>query len=821
MRGIKLTVDIKQAQVSIGNIKIGFDEIGNKAQKASVLIGQAFGRANRTLTGSLRRLRDHKQTLEALQATVTDNNKKYRQFQVEIDKVQKRIEALTDTREEHEMVHEGSIASIEREIQKQKEYQLNVATSTEEVEKYQAAIEDLERKKAQLTGTTGKLGKANESFSSSAGIAGSTATEFGRVIADSPYGLQGMANNIEQLSQQFVDLRNKAGGTGQAFKSLLNTLIGPAGFVVGVQVISAALQFYQRRQQEVAKATDSVNEASGEAGATLKTYLSLMESNLLTEQQRIDLTKEASEEFEDLNFQIDANARLTDVSTLAIRKQIEAMEDAAKARAFQSLIEEEYKKQAIGFGKEARGGFLFYMKSLIGSFGGVAGAAIAGGKQAAKNEEELLEESVEKVKGYLEELAKLNAKIFDGLGKDGDQEDPKKPGTIAYFEELISKLQEQQSEVITTSEAYDEIAKKIAVYEDQIENITREKEKERQQELKELKLDYSQEILEETQKDELQKLFIQEEAAKQEALALGATKDDLLLIEEAYQIRRGKIVDKYQKEEDKKLKDAKKAAETSIKERYKLEVDAMKEAVQQLTDVFSNFSNILSELGEMSQHRYERQINNIKSEKELVKQNENLSVQEKESALTYLQQRENEIQKKRIKAERDMFTIKQTIMLSEMILKQRMMVQEQIMLTKQSALITKMNAQQTMNDVTMTGAEQIGKAGMSIGEFMKQLGPFGIAAFALSIGGVIASIISARKKAQAEIAGLSNAPVKIGRSSGGASSPIFNVVGATSQNQLAETISEAQSKPVRAYVVSNEVTTAQGLERNILEGASI
>jgi hypothetical protein len=461
------------------------------------------------------------------------------------------------------------------------------------------------------------------------------------------------------------------------------------------------------------------------------------------------------------------------------------------------------------------------LTGIVNAFRGTTGAIQKMAAVSLEEQDKLLKESNDKIAKYLEAIAKLDPNALFGDDADADQDDPKKFGTIAYFEEIISKLQEQQSEVITTSEAYDEIAKQIALYEDKIENITREKEKERQQELKELRLDYSQEILEETQKDELQKLFIQEEAAKQEALALGATKDDLLLIEEAYQIRRGKIVDKYQEEEDKKLKGAKKAAETSIKERYKLEVDAMKEAVQQLTDVFSNFSNVLTELGEMSQHRYERQINNIKNEKELVKQNENLSVQEKESALTYLQQRENEIQKKRIKAERDMFTIKQTLMLSEMILKQRMMVQEQIMLAKQSALITKMNAQQTMNDVTMTGAEQIGKAGMSIGEFMKQLGPFGIAAFALSIGGVIASIISARKKAQAEIASLSNAPVKIGRGGGASSSPIFNVVGATSQNQLAETISEAQSKPVRAYVVSNEVTTAQGLERNILEGASI
>lgn len=55
----------------------------------------------------------------------------------------------------------------------------------------------------------------------------------------------------------------------------------------------------------------------------------------------------------------------------------------------------------------------------------------------------------------------------------------------------------------------------------------------------------------------------------------------------------------------------------------------------------------------------------------------------------------------------------------------------------------------------------------------------------------------------------------------GASSPSFNVVGASPVNQLAETIGEQSSQPVKAFVVSNEVTTAQGLERNIIDGATI
>jgi len=51
--------------------------------------------------------------------------------------------------------------------------------------------------------------------------------------------------------------------------------------------------------------------------------------------------------------------------------------------------------------------------------------------------------------------------------------------------------------------------------------------------------------------------------------------------------------------------------------------------------------------------------------------------------------------------------------------------------------------------------------------------------------------------------------------------PSFNVVGAAPENQLAQVIGEDKKQPLKAFVVSNEVTNAQALDRNIVEGASI
>jgi hypothetical protein len=62
-----------------------------------------------------------------------------------------------------------------------------------------------------------------------------------------------------------------------------------------------------------------------------------------------------------------------------------------------------------------------------------------------------------------------------------------------------------------------------------------------------------------------------------------------------------------------------------------------------------------------------------------------------------------------------------------------------------------------------------------------------------------------------------------GASVGGATpqAPSFNIVGATETSQLAESIGQQTQEPVQAYVVANDVTTAQSLENNIVEGATL
>ena len=98
---------------------------------------------------------------------------------------------------------------------------------------------------------------------------------------------------------------------------------------------------------------------------------------------------------------------------------------------------------------------------------------------------------------------------------------------------------------------------------------------------------------------------------------------------------------------------------------------------------------------------------------------------------------------------------------------------------------------------------------------------------ALSIGSTLAS---AKKSISAITADSKNPSGQRPASSGGGGGstptmeslpPAFNVVGASGTNQLADAIGGQTQQPTKAYVVASDVSTAQEMDRNIIEGASI
>ena len=100
-----------------------------------------------------------------------------------------------------------------------------------------------------------------------------------------------------------------------------------------------------------------------------------------------------------------------------------------------------------------------------------------------------------------------------------------------------------------------------------------------------------------------------------------------------------------------------------------------------------------------------------------------------------------------------------------------------------------------------------------------------IATFATQAAGIAIGIAAAVNAAKSTISSVGGAGAGAGgsvRASAPAPTPpSFNVVGAAPENQLAQAIGDQQQKPIQAFVVGQEVTTQQSLDRNIINNASL
>lgn len=114
------------------------------------------------------------------------------------------------------------------------------------------------------------------------GIRGSTqvALEFGRVIQDAPYGIQGVANNIQQLTTNLgYYVRNAreaaaASGqvltTGQLVGGVFRSLLSPMSLItIGISAITVGWQLWSKRAAKAKKETDALEKSTKAYADTL------------------------------------------------------------------------------------------------------------------------------------------------------------------------------------------------------------------------------------------------------------------------------------------------------------------------------------------------------------------------------------------------------------------------------------------------------------------------------------------------------------------------------------------------------------------------
>ena len=106
--------------------------------------------------------------------------------------------------------------------------------------------------------------------------------------------------------------------------------------------------------------------------------------------------------------------------------------------------------------------------------------------------------------------------------------------------------------------------------------------------------------------------------------------------------------------------------------------------------------------------------------------------------------------------------------------------------------------------------------------------PFILAAITTGIGiiSTVKAAVNATKQATSKVGAPSGGGTDIPTpqaavASAVATPPDLTSVGASGVNQIADAIGQQNQQPIQAFVVANDVTTAQSLDRNIVDGASL
>ena len=229
-----------------------------------------------------------------------------------------------------------------------------------------AALREMQREVAKTgagakglgDGVTGASNKMPQ-LAKNTGQANIALVNFGRVVQDAPFGLIGIANNIDPLISSFQNLKKETGSTGAAFKGLAGALAGPAGIAIAVSAVTSALIAFgpqlgrliagvSEYEQAIAKASEGFDETN----MKVLVLVEALKSNTLTTDQAakaqkelIRIAPEFQNAFVDGVFSIDlANESLTSY----IDKLVTTIRQSAALTIVNAKLSESIKQVAAG-----------------------------------------------------------------------------------------------------------------------------------------------------------------------------------------------------------------------------------------------------------------------------------------------------------------------------------------------------------------------------------------------------------------------------------------------------------------------------------------
>lgn len=716
-----------------------------------------------------------------------------------------------------------------------------------------AATENLSQK-------TKTLSKLQTDQARSAGLAGATAFELGRTISDLPFGFVAISNNLSQMGTLFAALVANAKGLKNALALLRVQLLNPVtGILIGFQIVTAALTFLSQR---MSRSKRELNDLTNEIASSTTNLLILkkaIDSQSLSFERLSVLVAQVNDDNKNLNLSLKDSEDSYKSTSEQIREYVKALELAAKVKAVQSAVEEEFKiilKEQEEQTKNTVASYNFIGKAYAGVKGaivdfyqGISGAAVTSEAKIVKSQSKITELMIE--------LERLFAQGFTGdpkkTAEDGANEIAELQEKLALarikseenrlnkeLEFIDAKLQKEEE---GTEKFLNLQIRREAVL-DSLSKIAQERDEENAEKKERLR-QLDQELILESTSDEQERIrkkisFLNEEIAKEEQ---GAEKYKELQLEKIKAVNElAKAEERLRKEQEKSRKEAEeednrvnalraKLFAARIEGNLKLE----KKWTQSQID---SLNNILNSEKINKEQRAQAELDLFELKRRLIE----IETQQTTSAidgfkkaigaisdiLSAQAERDIAIETNRTTAVNDQ--LKTRLANEQLNAEQRDKINQQIS-RNDAALVGRQNEiakKQFERDKAFKIAIALGDtASSALRAYASQIIPFDPTSVvrAKIAAGLATAFGLAQVAALTRLTFTQKAlptPNLVSQGSGQSSGPTFNVVGSSTRNQLAEAVSAALSdKPIKAFVVSSDVSSAQELERKIIEGASI
>jgi hypothetical protein len=663
-----------------------------------------------------------------------------------------------------------------------------------------------------LQAQIGSGDKGLNGVSKASGGATAATLELGRAISDAPYGIRGVANNLSQFASQFSFMANKVDettgkvvGFNGAIKSLGKAMRANA-VLLAIQLIIAAFDKFAGGSKKASKATEEFSNLVDKKAGKLLLLKDIMNDSNVSLEDKKKIISDVNGEFEDLNITIDKQGKLTKTSQKNIDKLTESLVKNAKAQAVLGMITKEQSKivqiEIERSKKIAEGG--------VGAFEGTLDDLEKQRKKYIDRQKKQIDNSnlseIEKKKALDNYMKSSSMQRFDALANFRSKDIKDAKDRIKELQKIITgeslfsifkdKSKGKKSGVIKLTPDPKEFNKELEDYLSQLDSLYEKTQ------LAEAKLE-SDKI--KIRKDaHLKRLQVKqdEDLAKFKAQAKTYETEYFNFLE--HQVRMGEIS---QEEADNSFMELVERNDREISENksgfdsiisgwiafYDKKISVAKKSENEELDnlllFIDNYKKITAGLSKFIDGEFKRQLtieqnktNGLNKELNDRLLNENLSKDERAKIQNQIAINDDELRKKQNKIKKKQFDTQKAFNIS-------------------TAISNTISAGISASRQTYGGA------------FAK------IAAMTAVIGSGMAQVaIIARQKFQPEAA---NTPIRTSASGGSTgaserSEPSFNIVGRSGENLLINAIQAQFGKPLKAYVVSRDVTTQQQLDGMIV-----